>query len=65
MKLTEIHQLTQAIIDAIGNKQPIVARHLIEDAQQLLHHLMDYCKNDEELIVLSKYETLITLLQNK
>lgn len=65
MNLTVLHQLTQEIIDAIGNKQPLLAKKRVDEAEQLLTQLTDFCNNNDELVELSKYQTLISLLQNK
>ncbi|MBS7321089.1 MAG: hypothetical protein Q4G18_09110 [Myroides sp.] len=65
MNLTVLHQLTQEIIDAIGNKQPLLAKKRVDEAEQLLNQLTDFCNNNDELVELSKYQTLISLLQNK
>lgn len=65
MNSTVLHQLTQEIIDAIGNKQPLLAKKRIDEAEQLLNQLVDFCNNNDELVELSKYQTLISLLQNK
>lgn len=65
MKLTILHQLTQEAIDAIANKQPLLAKKKIDSAQELINDLTDYTTVNEELIELSKYQTLITMLNNK
>src|SRR5690606_12639365 len=65
LKLTILHQLTQEAIDAIANKQPLLAKKKIDSAQELINDLTDYTTINEELIELSKYQTLITMLNNK
>lgn len=65
MNLTDLHQLTQEIIDAIAHKKPSLAKEKLSIAQDLLHNLTDHAINNEDLIALSKYQTLITLLNNK
>lgn len=65
MNLTVLHQLTQEIIDAIGNKQPMLAKKRIEEAKKILADLTDHCTVNDGLVELSKYETLIDMLQNK
>ena len=65
MKSTNLHQLTQEIITAIANKQPILAKKNIEKTQSIIEQLMDETSNNDELIELSKYQSLVTLLNNK
>ncbi|UUV20809.1 hypothetical protein [Paenimyroides aestuarii] len=65
MKLSDLHQLTQEIIDAIATKQPLLAKNRIAKIQELIDSLIDSTTNNEELVELSKYQTLITVLNNK
>lgn len=65
LDLTLLHQLTQEIIDAIGTKQPLLAKKKIESVTELLNGLTDTTTNPDDLVALSKYEALITLLNNK
>ncbi len=65
LDLTILHQLVQEIIDAIGTKQPAKAKKKIESASLLLNSLLDVSANDDDLITLSKYESLILMLENK
>lgn len=65
MNIAELHQLTQEIINAIANKQPLLAMTNIAKTQELIDQLTDNTTDYEELVELSKYQTLITLLNNK
>lgn len=65
MNLNTLHQLTQRVIDAIGEKKTIEAKVYITQAEELLINLTDSCKTNMGLIELSKYETLIKVLKNK
>lgn len=65
MKISDLHQLTQEIIDAIATKQPLLAKNRIAKIQELIDSLIDSTTNNEELVELSKYQTLITVLNNK
>lgn len=65
MNISDLHKLTQEIIDAIANKQPLLAKTNIAKTQELIDQLTDSTTNNEELVELSKYQTLITLLNNK
>ncbi len=65
MKLTILHQLIQEVIDAIANKQPLLAKKKIDSAQELINDLTDHTTSNEEMVELSKYQTLITMLNNK
>ncbi|WCM42728.1 hypothetical protein MG290_03345 [Flavobacterium sp. CBA20B-1] len=65
MKISDLHQLTQEIIDAIATKQPLLAKNRISKIQELIDSLIDSTTNNEELVELSKYQTLITVLNNK
>ena len=65
MKLTILHQLIQEVIDAIANKQPLLAKKKIDSAQELINDLTDHTTINEEMVELSKYQTLITMLNNK
>lgn len=65
MNLQTLHQQTQEIISAIANKQPLRAKENLLKATYLLNKLIDHTTNNEHLIELSKYETLLTMLQNK
>lgn len=65
MNISDLHKLTQEIIDAIANKQPLLAKTNVAKTQELIDQLTDSTTNNEELIELSKYQTLVTLLNNK
>ncbi|MEG1265640.1 MAG: hypothetical protein RSE19_04125 [Myroides sp.] len=65
MNISDLHKLTQEIIDAIANKQPLLAKTNIAKTQELIDQLTDNTTDNEELVELSKYQTLITLLNNK
>lgn len=65
MNISDLHKLTQEIIDAIASKQPLIAKTNIAKTQELIDQLTDSTTNNEELVELSKYQTLITLLNNK
>jgi len=65
LNISDLHKLTQEIIDAIANKQPLLAKTNIAKTQELIDQLTDSTTNNEELVELSKYQTLITLLNNK
>ena len=65
MNISDLHKLTQEIIDAIANKQPLLAKTNIAKTQELIDQLTDSTTNNEELVELSKYQTLVTLLNNK
>lgn len=65
MDLTILHQLVQEVIDAVGTKQPAKAKRKIESALELLNQMIDATTSDNTLISLSKYETLLKVLQNK
>lgn len=65
MNISDLHKLTQEIIDAIANKQPLLAKTNIAKTQKLIDQLTDGTTDNEELVELSKYQTLITLLNNK
>ncbi len=65
MKISDLHQLTQSIIDAIANKQPLLAKTNIAKTQELIDQLTDRSTNNDELVELSKYQTLLTVLNNK
>ncbi|WKW45574.1 hypothetical protein P3875_07210 [Myroides sp. JBRI-B21084] len=65
MNLQTLHQQTQEVISAIANKQPMLAKEKLLIATDLLNKLIDHATNNEQLIELTKYETLLTLLQNK
>lgn len=65
MNRSDLHKLTQEIIDAIANKQPLLAKTNIAKTQELIDQLTDSTTNNEELVELSKYQTLVTLLNNK
>lgn len=65
MNLQTLHQQTQEVISAIANKQPMLAKEKLLIATDLLNKLKDHATINEQLIELTKYETLLTLLQNK
>lgn len=65
MNISDLHKLTQEIIDAIANKQPLLAKTNIVKTQVLIDQLTDSTTDNEELVELSKYQTLVTLLNNK
>lgn len=65
MNISDLHKLTQEIIVAIANKQPLLAKTNVAKTQELIDQLTDSTTNNEELIELSKYQTLVTLLNNK
>lgn len=65
MNRADLHKLTQEIIDAIANKQPLLAKTNIAKTQELIDQLTDSTTDNEELVELSKYQTLVTLLNNK
>lgn len=65
MNISDLHKLTQEIIDAIANKQPLLAKANIAKTQELIDQLTDSTTDNEELVELSKYQTLVTLLNNK
>lgn len=65
MNISDLHKLTQEIIDAIANKQPLLAKTNITKTQELIDQLTDSTTDNEELVELSKYQTLVTLLNNK
>ncbi len=65
MNRSDLHQLTQSIIDAIANKQPLLAKTNIAKTQELIDQLTDRSTNNDELVELSKYQTLLTVLNNK
>lgn len=65
MNRSDLHQLTQSIIDAIANKQPLLAKTNITKTQELIDQLTDRSTNNDELVELSKYQTLLTVLNNK
>jgi len=65
LNIADLHKLTQEIIDAIANKQPLLAKTNIAKTQELIDQLTDNTTDNEELVELSKYQTLITLLNNK
>jgi hypothetical protein len=62
---SDLHQLTQSIIDAIANKQPLLAKTNIAKTQELIDQLTDRSTNNDELVELSKYQTQLTVLNNK
>ena len=65
MNIADLHKLTQEIINAIANKQPLLAKTNIAKTQELIDQLTDSTTNNDELVELSKYQTLVTLLNNK
>ena len=65
MNRADLHKLTQEIINAIANKQPLLAKTNIAKTQELIDQLTDSTTDNEELVELSKYQTLVTLLNNK
>jgi len=65
LNISVLHKLTQEIIDAIANKQPLLAKTNIAKTQELIDQLTDSTTDNEELVELSKYQTLLTLLNNK
>ena len=65
MNRADLHKLTQEIINAIANTQPLLAKTNIAKTQELIDQLTDNTTDNEELIELSKYQTLVTLLNNK
>lgn len=65
MNRSDLHQLTQSIIDAIANKQQLLAKTNIAKTQELIDQLTDRSTNNDELVELSKYQTLLTVLNNK
>ena len=65
MNIADLHKLTQEIINAIANKQPLLAKTNIAKTQELIDKLTDSTTNNDELVELSKYQTLVTLLNNK
>jgi len=65
LNISDLHKLTQEIIDAIANKQPLLAKTNIAKTQELIDQLTDNTTDNEELVELSKYQTLVTLLNNK
>ena len=65
MNRSDLHKLTQEIINAIANKQPLLAKTNIAKTQELINQLTDSTTNNDELVELSKYQTLVTLLNNK
>jgi len=65
LNISDLHKLTQEIITAIANKQPLLAKTNIAKTQELIDQLTDSTTDNEELVELSKYQTLVTLLNNK
>lgn len=65
MNISDLHKLTQEIIDAIANKQPLLAKTNIAKTQELIDQLTDSTTDNGKLVELSKYQTLVTLLNNK
>lgn len=65
MNITNLHKLTQEAINAIGNKQTLLAKEKINEASSLLDTLIDTSFNDDDLVEFSKYQALIKLLKTK
>jgi len=62
---TLLHQLTQEIIDNIGEQKFDNATNKIFAARELIHFILDNSTSDELIMELDKYLKLIDLMESK
>lgn len=65
LKFNTLKNQVQCIIDLMAAKEFIEANYKLLDACEYLDELLDFSKNDEDLIEISKYQALLTQLQQK
>ena len=64
-KFIALKNQVQYIIDLIAKKEFIEANFKLLDAGESLEELLDFSKEDEDLIEISKYQVLLNQLQQK
>ena len=65
LKFNTLKNQMQGIIDLMAAKEFIEANYKLLDACESLDELLDFSKNDEDLIEISKYQVLLTQLQQQ
>lgn len=64
-KFIALKNQVQYIIDLMAMKEFIEANFKMLDAGESLEELLDFSKEDEDLIEISKYQVLLNQLQQK
>ncbi len=64
-KFNTLRNQVQGIIDLMVKKEFIEANYKLLDAEESLEELLDFSKEDEDLIEISKYQALLNQLQQK
>lgn len=60
-----LHQMTQELIDLIGQNDKDKAVKKLQATQYYLEQLMDFATTDEALVTLNKYDVLLKSLAQK
>ncbi len=64
-KFITLKNQVQGIINLMAKKEFIDANYKLLDAEESLEELLDFSKEDEDLIEISKYQVLLNQLQQK
>ena len=64
-KFNTLRNQVQGIIDLMVKKEFIEANYKLLDAEESLEELLDFSKEDEDLIEISKYQVLLNQLEQK
>jgi len=62
---TLLHQLTQEIIDNVGEKKKENATNKIFAARELINVILDNSDSDDLIMELDKYSKLLDLMESK
>jgi hypothetical protein len=65
INFTELKITVQKAIDCLVQKDKEGTTAKLKEAGEILNELMDFADNDEDLIELSKYQVLLTQLEQK
>ena len=65
INFTELKITVQKAIDCLVQKDKEGTKTKLKEASEILNELMDFADNDHDLIELSKYQVLLTQLEQK
>lgn len=60
-----LHQLTQEVIDCVGDKKYESVANKIFAARELINVILDNSESDELIMELDKYSKLLDLMESK
>lgn len=60
-----LHQLTQEVIDSVGEKKFEAVKNKIFAARELIHVILDNSVSDELIMELDKYSKLLDMMESK